>query len=588
MCGIAGIYDPRRVDQADRLGVKRMIHAMLHRGPDGSGLAADRDVCLGVVRLAMVDSARPIDVLRNEDGSILLVYNGEIYNHHSLRRRLEGRGHVFRTRSDGEVIVHLYEDLLDPGLLLLDGMFAFALWDAKNRRFVLARDHLGIKPLYYQRRGQRVAFASELKALVAADPERPDLDAMALMDYYHYRFVSAPRTIFAGISKLAPGSTLLATEDGIVVSRYWSPRFGANPHSRPFGESFRRAVNSTAAADHAVGVLLSGGLDSSAILATRASSVEPPLAFTIGYQGAGRGDERSAARAVARHLGVRNIHRELADDEVHDTLRAALWHLDEPLYSTVSVSTFALAELAARSVKGVMTGDGADELLLGYPYLLPVREAVRRRGDWRAVYKEQIGWLSAGHRDLLLVEPRGRVGNVFLDLDHDELPLEVVRSFELRYRLPEYHLTRVDRLTMAHGLEARVPFLRHEIVDGLCGRRAEDLLAPRRQKAILRQAFSALLPASALTRRKQPFTAPHASWLSGPLRPHARRLILESGHHEKLGLRRESLERLLADFYDGKEGLLSAVWGVYVLFEWFQGIAAGPPSLLRPRERSRA
>ncbi|WP_437926542.1 asparagine synthase (glutamine-hydrolyzing) [Sorangium sp. So ce291] len=585
MCGLAGIFDLRLVGQADRHDVQRMLHAMSHRGPDGTGLSAEsRDAVLGTVRLAMIDSARQIDLLQNEDGTIILAYNGEVYNYRQLRRRLQARGHAFQTDSDGEVIVHLYEEELDGGIQELDGMFAFALWDVKNRRLLLARDHLGIKPLYYQQQGQRITFASELKALLAGGASIPEIDSHALMDYYHYRFVSAPRTIFKGISKLEPGSLLLATQEGVTLKRYWKPRFDGRPDSRTFKEILHSAVDSTSTSDHPLGVFLSGGLDSSSILAARSSSVDRLLSFTIGYQGAGWEDEGDEARAVARHFGSHNVYRKIHDAEIHEALRAAVWHLDEPLYSTVSVSTYALAELASRSVKGVLTGDGSDELLLGYNYLIKVRDTLEHDGDWRGVYKAQIGWLPDLWRSSLLVEPGGKTGNVFLESDHDASPLDVIREFETCYRLPEYHLTRVDRLTMAHSVEARVPFLRRDIVEWLCGWRAEDLLVPGRQKALLRDAFATALPERTITKGKQPFTAPHAGWLKNPLRESACELLLASGHHHELGVKRESLQGLLSAFYGGEEALLPVVWGIYVLFEWYQMFVKEFPKLHGSRD----
>jgi asparagine synthase (glutamine-hydrolysing) len=544
-----------------------MQAAVSHRGPDGAAtFVNNRNVSLGMMRLAMVDSQRPAKLISNEDGSIHVAYNGEIYNHKSLRKQLLQKGHRFNTDNDGEVIVHLYEEYGPQFLSQLDGMFAFALWDEKRETLLLARDALGIKPLFFRNTNETLVFASEIKAVLAFDSANCQIDSIGLANYFDYRCTLAPRTIFKGITKLEPGNLLIATRAGMTVQKYWEPHFDHQTTGKDFGKILSESVGTTASCDHPLGLFLSGGLDSSSILAL--SGVDMlPMTFTIGYESAGLEDEGKYAALLSRQFQRKHKYVPIMNAEVPELVNSVIRHLDEPLFSTVGVSTYALARLASRYAKGVLTGDGSDELLMGYSYLLPTLEAIQnKRKDWRDIYKEQIGWLPSGWRRQLLQEAQSFEDPLAI---YAGAPLDALRYFETRYRLPDYHLTRVDRLSMAHGLEARVPFLRQASVDWALAQPATQLLVLDHQKDVLKRAVKGQLPTIIAERPKQPFTSPYTKWLEGPLKREVHELLLESGYHDKLGLRKKGVEALVRNCYEEEKTAYPVLWGVFTLYKWY-------------------
>jgi asparagine synthase (glutamine-hydrolysing) len=556
-----------------------MLAALVHRGPDDEGTHADGPVAFGTRRLSIIDVEGGHQPLSNEDRTVWAALNGEIYNYRELRQELLSRGHRLRTGSDTETLVHLYEERGDALVDSLNGMFAFALWDAPRRRLLLARDRLGIKPLYWFSDGRTLVFGSELKALLASGLVPRELDTAAVRDFAQLSYVPAPRCILAGVRKLPPGHLLVAEAGRVDARRYWAPPAAAPSREdtatqlRRFSELFRDAVALQMRSDVPYGAFLSGGIDSSAIVGTMASlSPRPVQTFCIGFSGKGleRYDERAHARVAARAFGTE--HREhVVDAGAMDLLGDAARFFDEPFADPAFLPTLALSKLARRSVKVVLTGDGGDELFAGYGryrsellarqaekvpgfirdgVVAPLLGLLARGGrgslrDWAAVARKRLRqvalppeerYVSRFHRFSPALWERVR-GERLRDSGPSEADTEsrrilaeagdcdfiTRRTFlDVRTWLPDQMLTKVDRASMAYSLEARVPFLDHRIVELALSLPDEAKITILTLKRFLRLAFRDLLPPSLLRRPKHGFRVPLDEWLRGPLRERAR------------------------------------------------------------------
>ena len=374
MCGIVGIVGLNSREPVDETRLKIMRDVLRHRGPDGEGLWAEGPVGLGFRRLAIIDVAGGAQPMSNEDGSVWVVFNGEIYNHAKLRPWLEGRGHRYRTRSDTETIVHLYEEIGEGCVQELQGMFAFAIWDRARQRLLLARDRLGIKPLYYALTDRELVFASEIKAILAAGAVAPALDTAILPEFLATRYVAGPETFFKGVTKLLPGRTLTwSAQDGVRERRYWSLPSELDDSDTTPAEAARRvragleaAVKSHLMSDVPLGLFLSGGIDSSALAGLMSRMVRERIrTFSVGLPDTDS-NELGYAQLVAR--AVRSVHREVVvtPGDFFEALPRLIRHEDEPIAFTSRVPLYFVSRLAAEDVKVVLTGEGADELFLGY------------------------------------------------------------------------------------------------------------------------------------------------------------------------------------------------------------------------------
>src|SRR5213593_1085991 len=374
MCGIAGIVSLDLREPVEEARVKRMRDVLRHRGPDGEGLWAEGPVGLGHRRLAIVDVAGGHQPMANEDETVWITYNGEIYNHAALRPGLEARGHRYRTRSDTETILHAYEEDGERCVERLDGMFAFALWDRPRGRLLLARDRLGIKPLYYTFTRDELLFASEIKAILAALPNRPALDATVVPEFLATRSVSGAQTFFRDVETLLPGRTLTwSVGEGMRTRRYW--QLPATLDEAPAGlaeraaclrEHLTAAVRSHLMTDVPLGLFLSGGIDSSALAILMARMIEEPVrTFSVGFDDP-RANELSWARLVADKIGAEHREVIVSPGEFFAALPRLIWHEDEPIATPASVPLHFVSRLARDHVKVVLTGEGADELFLGY------------------------------------------------------------------------------------------------------------------------------------------------------------------------------------------------------------------------------
>jgi asparagine synthase (glutamine-hydrolysing) len=576
MCGIAGVLAFRGAEfRATPEYVDRMRDALSHRGPDGAAtwVSEDGAVGLGFTRLAIVDlTDRAMQPMPNEDGSIQLLFNGEIYNHAEIRRELESRGtHAFRSdHSDTETIVHAFEEWGIDFLQRLRGMFALAIWDSRSRELWLARDRIGVKPLFWTRRNGRLAFGSEIKALLA-DPEQPrSVDAEAVYHYLSFLTAPAPLTLFAGIRKLPPATWLRIDEDGTTVTqRWWDPWDHTEPRSSDEGElaelvlaELRTSVELRKMSDVPVGIFLSGGIDSSTNAALFSDGESQAVrTFSIGYDAeyASYPSELPYARRMAEVIGAEHHERIVSLDDVLEFLPRMVRLQDEPIADPVSVPLYYLSELArSNGVTVCQAGEGADELFLGYPSWrtllrlqrasdLPVPASLRRAGLAglaiagqgttrpyeflrRSANGRPVFWggaeafTEAQKRRLLGPGLRTAVG----DLESWEVLAPIRRQFQesawetsdlnwmtyldLRLRLPELLLARIDRMSMGAGVEVRVPYLDHRFVELALSIPTSSKIGGGELKHLLKRAVREVLPHDILTRPKQGFRLPVDEW----------------------------------------------------------------------------
>ena len=559
MCGIAGVLEYGRAEGTVSAGLlTAMGDTLRHRGPDGQGfhLSADRRLGLAHRRLAIVDPSGGSQPMFGEGGTCL-VFNGEIYNYPKLREELVAEGVRFRTTCDTEVILHLYARHQEQCVDHLNGMFAFALWDPARQRLLLARDRLGEKPLYWTEGSGRLIFGSEIKAVLEHPAVEPAVNEKAITGYLANLVVPAPETLYRGIYKLPPGTLAICDRKGVRITRYWS-LFGTrrwSPCPEPEAAAtvrslLHRSLRERLMSDVPVGVLLSGGLDSTTLLALLHQDSRPLPTFSVGFPDGGGIDERSEARWVAEHFGSDHHEVTVREDEALGFLPRLVHHQDEPLADPVCIPLHFVCELARENgVKVVLAGEGADEAFWGYtryrkildrwpwmramlalpgpvrrliPKLLPpgrhphARDLLEGLAAGRPLPMHFPLGLSAWHRQLVLAAPGLDTGWSPSRPTDDEDPLEALsfdtQEYEFGTRLPELLLMRIDRLSMANGVEARVPFLDPALVEYAYGLPLGHKVAAGETKVVLRQAVSDIVPPRVRERPKQGFGAPIAAW----------------------------------------------------------------------------
>lgn len=619
MCGFAGLFepegDPRR---RDRL-VEAMAGAMVHRGPDDVGFFSDDTVGLGFRRLSVIDLITGAQPIRLEDDRAVIVLNGEIYNYRELRRELEGRQR-FRSRGDVEVVLRLYAELGIAALERLNGMFALALWDRRKRTLFLARDRQGIKPLFYCQDGTALAFASEFSALLAAGfPARKTLDPLQIRHYLFQKYLAPDRSILKEVRQLAPGTVLEIGPAGTREFRYWTP--AAEPSVRDPREATARiaellptAVKRQLVADVPVGVFLSGGLDSGTLTAlVRDAGADPVRTFSVGFTGPGAVSELPAAQETAQRLGTE--HHELVMDaaEVAADLPAILAHLDGPLGDATALPTWYMCRLARQAVTVALSGEGADELFGGYARqrfdawmdrlggagrrLLPL--ALRLAGrpvSPRLAHRVRMEPSLARQLDWSRVFTAEEIENLAASsLPSEEEILAGLHAFEARWTararrdplgarletdrelfLPGDLLPKVDRMSMAHSLEVRVPFLDDDLVDFVVPLPGRLKVRPGRDKALLRDVADRRLPPAA-RRTKQGFTVPIGAWLRGPLRQALLDFLDETTVKRRGLFHPAEVNRMVKTHLSGTEDLGEPLWLLLVLEGWMQEVLDRAP-----------
>jgi asparagine synthase (glutamine-hydrolysing) len=594
VCGICGEWyiDPSSQEvEARRL--YRMNATLSHRGPDGQGIyvqganggslldSADAAILersrgrvgLAHRRLSVIDLATGSQPMTNEDGTIWVVFNGEIYNFRELRAELEGHGHHFSTRSDTEVLLHLYEQHGEECALWLNGMFAFALWDERRERILLARDQVGIKPLFYSWNGRRLLFASELKALAAALAQRP-VDYQALHDYLSLNYIPGPRTIYRDVFKLQPGHLLIGDRNGISLQRYWDVPFAAERSVGTVGastdelagellERLRRAVRAQMVSDVPLGVFLSGGLDSSTLVALASEVSDRPVrTFSIGFKDPSY-SELDGARLVASRFGTEHTDLVLDGDE-RELVPELVRSFDEPFADSSAIPTYYVSRLARSRVTVALGGDGGDEVFAGYHtyvaaklaqryrrlprivrrglvsplvHLLPSSEAKisvdymakrfvkgaelpeeRAHFSWKEIFAEDAkAQLYADTCRCERADSFETFARYFAQCSQGEL-LDRLQYVDMKVYLPDDILVKVDRMSMAHSLEVRVPFLDLAVVEFAASLPPTARVNGWNKKFILKQAVKRLLPKQIIQGRKRGFNVPLAGWLRRDLR----------------------------------------------------------------------
>jgi asparagine synthase (glutamine-hydrolysing) len=618
MCGICGIVSSRGTPDPEVVG--RMSARLVHRGPDDDGLFHRGPVALAARRLSIIDLDHGHQPIANEDGSVVVVQNGEIYNYRELKRELEGQGHRFATASDTEVLVHLYEQHGDAFAERLRGMFAVAVWDEREGRLLLARDRFGIKPLYYRLHEGDLSFASELKAMLEQPGFSRAIDPKAMSAYLAFNSIPAPLTIFAEARKLPPGHLLSWRQGAIELTRFARPapvdaervRDGsAGELAEELRAVLRDSVRAHLVADVPVGVLLSGGVDSGGLTAMAAAeSSEPLKTFSIGFEESGF-DELSRARLVAARFGTDHQELIVRPDAV-ELLPKLVEAFDEPFGDSSALPTYLVSELASGTVKVALSGEGGDELFGGYytyvadqlaprlgrlatlasPLIEALPSSDARVGfDYKAKrfaraaalppLERHHGWkeIFAADRRRSLLGARDP-GWDPLDLYRERYAetsgaeqLARMQDVDLGIYLVDDLLVKTDRLSMAHSLELRVPFLDQRVAELALALPTRHKVRGLAKKRLLRQALAPLLPREIVKGRKQGFSIPIAAWLRGPLEPFARDTLSAATLERQGCLDPATVAPLLDRHCSGREDLSRQLWGLMAFTLWFDRYA---------------
>jgi asparagine synthase (glutamine-hydrolysing) len=626
MCGIAGILEFGRDARADSGALRAMCQVMSHRGPDDDGFYTDGSMGIGMRRLSIVDLATGHQPISNEDGVLTIVFNGEIYNHLALREQLIARGHSYRTHSDTETIVHLYEEYGRDCVQHLRGMFAFAIWDRNKKTLFIARDRLGIKPLYYKLSPERLLFGSEVKVILAHGSTRPEFDRAALPEFLAFGYLSGEDTFYAGIRKLLPGHTMEIGRDGKPTIRQYWDLDALSPHTsrdesyyvNSYRELLEGAVNSHLMSDVPLGVFLSGGLDSSAVAALMTKIRRGPIeTFSVGYSEQTY-SELPFARVVSDH--IKSQHREVlvSEQDFFNALPHLIWHEDEPIVWPSSVSLYFVAKLARERVTVVLTGEGSDETLAGYTrYAFTLKNAaldrayrsvvpgalrrgmrhtvatssllgatLRRKLEHTFLAKDGASWASfyfdnffsafgeAEQNGLLTSEfasqfaPGTAYKNVLGHWEHSSGEmLQRLLYTDIKTYLVEL-LMKQDNMSMAASIESRVPFLDHVLVEFATRIPREVQIKGLAGKTILKKAVEDILPHSIIYRRKLGFPTPWSGWLAGPRLETIRAMLLEARSLDRGYFRREAIDRLFNEHRDKHRDNYDRIWRLLNLELW--------------------
>ena len=614
MCGIAGVLNRNGKPVSERR-VRRMADTMAHRGPDDWGVFTDRECGLGHRRLSIIDLTRAgRQPMTDPETRFTITYNGEVYNYKELRDALETRGHVFHTATDTEVVLAAYAQWGADAVMKLNGMFAFAVWDAKRRELFLARDRFGVKPLYYTLLNNTFIFASEIKAILAHPDMSAETDECALKEYLTFQNVYSDRTLFRGVRILRPGRTLLVSAEKFEKRKYWDfvPRkrdekIGRKDAAKQVREAFERSVRRQLMSDVPVGCYLSGGMDSGSITSVAATEIHPLSTFTGGFDmRAVRGfesffDEREPAELMSSTFRTEHYELVLRSGDMFRVLPDLVWHLED-LRIGMSWHNYFVARLAAGFVKVVLGGTGGDELFAGYPWRYARGLCATSPDDFEQIYFQSMKrfapldtetnilsreWVeaTAGHDTFdvfreTLAPVREHLGRGRAGL------LEAMLYFEARTFL--HGLVVVDdKLSMAHSLENRVPFLDNELAElslslpadykldikGLmaqCGG-ADGAIVSSDGKVVLRRAMKGLVPDDILKRKKQGFTPPESSWYAGPGLANIKEILLDPAARNRPYLRTGLVEKIIDEHAAGRVNHRLLIWSLLCL-EWWHRI----------------
>ncbi|MDP9053741.1 MAG: asparagine synthase (glutamine-hydrolyzing) [Acidobacteriota bacterium] len=621
MCAICGILNFDPAEAVDANAIAGMAETLHHRGPDDDGFLIDGQAGLGFRRLSIIDRSGGHQPIQNEDRSAVIVFNGEIYNYRELAASLTASGHVFSTRSDTETILHAYEEHGEDCVDLLRGMFAFAIWDRNRRKLVIARDRVGIKPLYYYQNGRFLAFASEIKALFRIAGVPCDVDPEALDQYLSLRYVPGPRTMFRNIFRLQPGHMLVADPSGVRIRRYWNFEFNQRSIApaealEKFEHLIEESVRMHLVSEVPLGVALSGGLDSSAILALMSKirgaggGSTRIKTFSVGYEDSSAEERESSefeyARMAAGAFGAEHYEYRLTAKAFEEFIPRLVWHLDEPLADPSCIPLHYISKLAREHITVILSGEGADEILAGYniygrmlamdsmnrripqmsriaPMLAKfapsekLRRYVRMSGQsieerYRGVCKgfgtESLNRLIGAGRTKAAEQSIDEIYRAHFRSVAGASPLNRMLYADAKVWLPDDLLLKADKMTMANSLELRVPFLDHRLVE-FAGTLPDNLkIGKDGTKTLLRQAMRGVLPAPIIDRPKKGFPVPLSSWLRTPLRQFTRDHLMAPQSACRAWLDSGTVERMLTEHERGKVDRSQELWALLVFEFW--------------------
>lgn len=616
MCGICGIFD-RSEKPIDRETLEKMIAIIQHRGPDGEGRFVNNGIGLGHRRLSIIDVEGGSQPIGNEDGRLQVIFNGEIYNFIELRKELESFGHRFRTRTDTEVIVHAYEQWGKECVTLFNGMFAFALWDSQRRELFLARDHLGIKPLYYVDLGNRILFASEIKSLLQ-DPFCPrEVDVEALAELFTFRYVPSPKTLFNGIMKLPPGHRMTLSAQGIAIERFWNwtPNLRDNCAESVLIEEYQAlledAVRLQLRSDVPLGLFLSSGVDSGALLAIMSGYSSSPIqTFTIGFEGGEKTNEVQDAQALAGMFGANHQFMMVAPEDYLGYYEDYLWNIEEPLGNETAAAFYFVSKITSQHVKVALTGQGADEPWAGYDRYIGAKLSTyyslipKKISDCLSTLVTCIpgrlerlkrGALSLGEPDILTRFAKiysffsaemkhhlfkGPLKNLIArdeyhtkyallrlqsDVKHLD-PLTQMLYIDTRANLPDDLLMVADKTSMANSLETRVPFIDYRLIEFIESLPPRFKLRGLTGKYLHKKAMEKWLPKNIVYRKKKGFANPIEDWFRTRMRPFVEDYLLSPGSAAELYFDQEYIRRMLKWDREGKDQLRRHIY-LLVSFE---------------------
>ena len=620
MCGICGIYnlDGRPVDQNV---LERMNSTLVHRGPDDEGYYIDESIGLGHRRLSIIDLNTGQQPILNEDGTKVIIFNGEIYNFADLKQELEKKGHWFKTKTDTEAIIHAYEEWGTDSVSHLRGMFAFALWDKKEKSLFLARDRLGKKPLYYFVDGKRLLFASELKAILEDETVPREMNFEGLSDYLSFGYVPAPKTIFKNIAKLLPGHLFLQKNGQVSVKKYWDLQFNPkqdvsiDQYCDAILETLKETVKMRLVSDVPLGAFLSGGIDSSAVVGLMASlKKEPVITNSIGFSEK-EYSELHYAKATSE-LFRTDHHEYVVSPDAVGVIKKLSWHFDEPFADSSSVPTYYVSKMTRQNVTVALSGDGGDENFGGYRrYYYDRLENKIRRFVPHSIRRYLIGniarfypkadWLPQVFRaKTLLTNVSGdpvfgyfnsmslfrpamkkkvlssEVSDALKDYDSMDVfrgyynqsdiddPLSRTQYVDFKTYLVDDILTKVDRASMANSLEVRVPLLDHKFVELICQIPSHWKLNGRASKYIFKKALSGLLPDEIMNRQKMGFVIPVGKWLRNEIRGPAEEALFNQRSDAKRLFNQEYVQWMWNRHLSGLSDFTQPLWGLLMFQLW--------------------
>jgi asparagine synthase (glutamine-hydrolysing) len=626
MCGIAGklVFDAE--SRVERSEIQAMLRPSAHRGPDSEGAHLDNAVGLGHCRLSIIDVEGGGQPMSNEDGTVWIVFNGEIYNFQTLRKDLLARGHDFRSRTDTEAIIHLYEEYGTDCLHHLRGMFAFAVWDAKRRRLFAARDRVGIKPLYYCQTENALWFASELKSIVADSSVPRDINLLAIRQFLSFFYVPGENTPFRSVKKLLPGHFLVVENGRVSIRQYWDLRFTKERWSQSFEETVEELQDLLAStvrdhmiADVPVGVLLSGGVDSSAVLSFAVRGTEKKIkTFTVGFDGRQVVDERPYARLAAQRFGTEHYDISISPQDFWNFLPAYVWHMEELVCEPPAVALFFVSKLARSHVKVLLSGEGGDEAFAGYPnytnllrleriraaagplagpvgagvafvggligeprlqrygkafgHSLPAYYYSRTSGPASFFNQQAERFFAADFlEDTASVTPAAFVSSLAQNVQNESL-LNQMLYVDTKTWLPDDLLIKADKITMANSLELRVPLLDHVVLEFAASLPPEFKVRSAEGKRILKAAFAKVLPDEIIHRKKAGFPVPYEAWLLHDFKDETKDVLLSDRTLARGYLKKHEINHLL--LLNGRTGSHSKeVFSLLVLELWHRKFA---------------